>query len=37
VETEANLVVAFDTAKFQAFTNEAMAAGHGPATANHQR
>ena len=28
VETEAQLVVAFDTAKFQAFTAEAMAAGH---------
>jgi len=31
VETEAQLVVAFDTAKFQAFTAEAMAAGHGAA------
>jgi hypothetical protein len=29
VETEARLVVAFDTAKFAAFTNEAIAAGHG--------
>ena len=29
VETEANLVVAFDTAKFQAFTAAAMAAGDG--------
>lgn len=29
IETEANLVVAFDTAKFAAFTAEAMAAGHG--------
>jgi hypothetical protein len=27
IETQANLVVAFDTAKFQAFTVEAMAAG----------
>ena len=29
IETQAKLVVAFDTAKFQAFTAEAMAAGHG--------
>ena len=29
IETEAHLVVAFDTAKFAAFTLEAMAAGHG--------
>ena len=29
IETEAHLVVAFDTAKFAAFTMEAMAAGHG--------
>jgi hypothetical protein len=29
IETEAQLVVAFDTAKFRAFTVEAMAAGHG--------
>lgn len=29
IETDARLVVAFDTAKFQAFTAEAMAAGHG--------
>jgi hypothetical protein len=28
IETDARLVVAFDTAKFQAFTAEAMAAGH---------
>ena len=27
IETEANLVVAFDTVKFAAFTNEAIAAG----------
>ncbi|MEM7341403.1 MAG: hypothetical protein AAF467_22305 [Actinomycetota bacterium] len=27
IETEANLVVGFDTAKFQAFTNEAIIAG----------
>ena len=27
IETEANLVVGFDTAKFAAFTNEAIAAG----------
>ncbi|MEL7156012.1 MAG: hypothetical protein AAFN30_05370 [Actinomycetota bacterium] len=34
IETEARLVVGFDTAKFQAFTAQAMAAGHGadPAT-----
>ncbi len=29
IETDARLVVAFDTAKFQAFTAEAMAAGRG--------
>lgn len=29
IETEARLVVAFDTKKFAAFTAEAMAAGHG--------
>ncbi len=29
IETEARLVVGFDTAKFQAFTAEAMAAGRG--------
>ena len=29
IETHARLVVAFDTAKFQAFTAEAIAAGHG--------
>ena len=29
IETEANLVVGFDTAKFAAFTAEAIAAGHG--------
>ena len=29
IETEARLVVAFDTAKFAAFTAEAIAAGHG--------
>jgi hypothetical protein len=29
VETDARLVVAFDTAKFAAFTAEAIAAGHG--------
>jgi hypothetical protein len=29
IETEARLVVAFDTAKFQAFTAKAIAAGHG--------
>jgi len=29
IETEANLVVGFDTAKFQAFTAEAIAAGLG--------
>jgi hypothetical protein len=29
IETEARLVVAFDTAKFAKFTAEAMAAGHG--------
>ncbi len=29
IETEANLVVGFDTVKFAQFTNEAMAAGHG--------
>jgi hypothetical protein len=29
IETDARLVVAFDTVKFAAFTNEAMAAGHG--------
>lgn len=29
IETDARLVVAFDSAKFQAFTAEAMAAGHG--------
>lgn len=29
IETEARLVVGFDTAKFQAFTAKAMAAGHG--------
>lgn len=29
IETEARLVVAFDTVKFQQFTVEAMAAGHG--------
>lgn len=29
IETDARLVVAFDTAKFQAFTAKAMAAGHG--------
>jgi hypothetical protein len=29
VETDANLVVAFDTAKFSKFTAEAIAAGHG--------
>jgi hypothetical protein len=29
IETEAHLVVAFDTAKFAAFTAEAMKAGHG--------
>lgn len=28
IETEARLVVAFDTKKFAAFTNEAIAAGH---------
>ncbi len=28
IETEANLVVAFDAVKFRAFTNEAIAAGH---------
>jgi hypothetical protein len=29
IETDARLVVAFDTVKFQSFTAEAMAAGHG--------
>lgn len=29
IETEANLVVGFDTAKFRAFTNEAIMAGMG--------
>jgi hypothetical protein len=29
IETDARLVVAFDTAKFHRFTAEAMAAGHG--------
>jgi hypothetical protein len=29
IETEANLVVGFDTGKFAAFTAEAIAAGHG--------
>jgi hypothetical protein len=29
IETDARLVVAFDTMKFAAFTTEAMAAGHG--------
>ena len=29
IETDARLVVGFDTAKFQRFTAEAMAAGHG--------
>ena len=29
IETEANLVVGFDTDKFRAFTAEAIAAGHG--------
>ncbi len=29
IETEARLVVAFDAAKFQTFTLEAIAAGHG--------
>jgi hypothetical protein len=29
IETEARLVVGFDTAKFRAFTAEAIAAGHG--------
>ena len=29
IETDARLVVAFDSAKFQAFTTEAIAAGHG--------
>ncbi len=29
IETEARLVVGFDTEKFQAFTAKAMAAGHG--------
>ncbi len=29
IETEANLVVGFDTVKFAQFTMEAMAAGHG--------
>ena len=29
IETEARLVVAFDTVKFQSFTTEAMAAGQG--------
>ena len=29
IETDARLVVAFDTAKFHAFTVQAMAAGHG--------
>ena len=29
IETEANLVVGFDTARFQQFTAEAIAAGHG--------
>lgn len=29
IETEARLVVGFDTARFHAFTVEAMAAGHG--------
>ncbi|MGI9625102.1 MAG: hypothetical protein ACR2PK_19900, partial [Acidimicrobiales bacterium] len=29
IETEANLVVGFDTGKFRAFTNEAIAAGQG--------
>jgi hypothetical protein len=29
IETEANLVVGFDVLKFQAFTNEAIAAGKG--------
>lgn len=29
IETEANLVIGFDTVKFAAFTREAMAAGHG--------
>ena len=29
IETDARLVVAFDVAKFQAFTAKAMAAGHG--------
>ena len=29
IETDARLVVAFDTAKFATFTAEAMAAGHG--------
>lgn len=32
VETDARLVVAFDTAKFHAFTVEAMAAGHASAS-----
>jgi len=31
IETDARLVVAFDAAKFAAFTNEAIAAGHGAA------
>jgi len=29
IETEANLVVGFDTAKFSSFTNDAINAGHG--------
>ncbi len=29
IETEANLVVGFDTAKFASFTNDAINAGHG--------
>lgn len=29
IETEANLVVSFDVGRFQAFTAEAIAAGHG--------
>jgi hypothetical protein len=32
IETDARLVVAFDTAKFHAFTVEAMAAGQGAST-----
>lgn len=30
IETDARLVVGFSTSKFRSFTNEAIAAGHGP-------